>query len=784
MGIRTRMACLGVGAVIGLSAATQIVALKYQYQPALGWGFVVGKPTHAVAPDTSNMTKAQKRQAERAAATARAKAPAKIYPPWNFLIWQKKWGQDPKHKTTLNMGVPALMLGVALGAMLIRLFDSPEGRGGTIASAGSHKRGRSRGWGDRKALAKAGLIGQDGVIFGRLDRESILERIPRVSADFLATTDLRPMLVTGGTRSGKGRGIVVPSLLNWGQSSLILDPKAELWATTAGLRRNYGPALYFNPRAPHTARFNPLCEIGAGREAVGQIKRLVEILIEPGDASGHQDFWNKQGSDMLTALILHVLYTASTEAKNLVTVRDLSADLDNVAAQMIATRHIVNPKSNGKDDGLPTHICHPHIAQAAKAYASAHEKGRKSVQMTVRSYLSWIAGDEVEYAISGSDFRISDLMCAKLPVSVYVQVSPGDLKALQPLVRLFFHLTATAFTTHMETDSDGRPKEHSLLMALDEFPLLGKVSFFEDVVRLASGYGIKCLFVAQSLNDISRVYGQYNGFLDNAYIYVAFAALDPLTREKISKLTGHVTETRVSSSLPYHFGGHGGSRTIGEVERPLLDAGEVGALADDQQLIFIAGHRPYLLPKLRYDKVGWMAQRAAMPVNDQRVCIDTPEQPVHPWSQIVTYGYDPDIEVELSGENGGIKRLRPGAVIEPVSASSNPQTLGSPAIEPEDGVTTPANDQAITTLHSANVARPQSTADPLRTGNVPKQIQIVEPSALDAVRQTWAPPPVKRAGKTSTKSTQAEFNFGAHFKPLSNDESENDMFDRLYRGEN
>lgn len=87
MGIRTRIACLGAGAVMGLSAATQIVAWKYQYQPALGWGFAVGKPLAIMVPDTSNMTKDQKRKAIQAATTARAKAPAKIYPPWNFLIW-------------------------------------------------------------------------------------------------------------------------------------------------------------------------------------------------------------------------------------------------------------------------------------------------------------------------------------------------------------------------------------------------------------------------------------------------------------------------------------------------------------------------------------------------------------------------------------------------------------------------------------------------------------------------------------------------------------------------
>jgi type IV secretion system protein VirD4 len=229
-----------------------------------------------------------------------------------------------------------------------------------------------------------------------------------------------------------------------------------------------------------------------------------------------------------------------------------------------------------------------------------------------------------------------------------VQISPGDLKALQPLVRMFFQLASTAFTTHITTDSDGRPKENALLLALDEFPLLGRVDFFEDVVRLASGYGIKCLFIAQSLNDVSRVYGVHNGFIDNAHIYVAFAALDPLTREKVSKLTGMVTETRSSASLPHHYGERGGSTSIGEFERPLLDAGEVGALPDKQQLAFIAGHRPYLLSKLHYDKVWWLKARSAIAPRDQSEGVDSPERPSHPWAAHKPFGYGDPTHVKFS----------------------------------------------------------------------------------------------------------------------------------------
>jgi type IV secretion system protein VirD4 len=646
MGIRTRMACLGVGAVIGLSAATQIVAWKYQYQAALGWGFAVGKPSAITAPDTSNMTKAQKRKAMRAAATARVKAPARIYPPWTFLIWQKKWGQDPKHKATMSMGVPALMLGVALGAMLIRLFDT-----GTTPkrSGGLHngKRRRPSGWGDVRDLIKDGLGSREGVILGCIDKPIRLKDWI-VAPKLLVSPDLRPVLVTGGTRSGKGRGVVVPTLLNWNFSALIFDPKGELWEKTGGHRQTIGHALFFNPRHGATARFNPLAEISMGPECVAGVQRLVNILVSPQGQTNVNDFWDRQGAEMLAALIVHVLHSESKSElkdnpqsqKSLIDVKRLTANLDETVRSMLTTWHICDNRGQG--------MCHPFVEEIATAYAATHEKGRKSVQMTVRSYLSWLVGADVEKALSASDFRLGDLMCAKRPVSLYVQISPGDLKALQPLVRMFFQLASTAFTTHITTDSDGRPKENALLLALDEFPLLGRVDFFEDVVRLASGYGIKCLFIAQSLNDVSRVYGVHNGFIDNAHIYVAFAALDPLTREKVSKLTGMVTEIRSSASLPHHYGERGGSTSIGEFERPLLDAGEVGALPDKQQLVFIAGHRPYLLPKLHYDKVWWLKARSAIAPRDQSDGVDSPERPSHPWAAHKPFGYGDPTHVKFS----------------------------------------------------------------------------------------------------------------------------------------
>lgn len=111
---------------------------------------------------------------------------------------------------------------------------------------------RRRGWGDAAEARRAGLFALSGCVLGEL------------SGRLLVTADLRPTLVTGGTRSGKGRGHVIPSLLSWPESAMIHDPKGELWRITAGWRARFSHTLRFDPRGPGSARWNPLAEIRHG----------------------------------------------------------------------------------------------------------------------------------------------------------------------------------------------------------------------------------------------------------------------------------------------------------------------------------------------------------------------------------------------------------------------------------------------------------------------------------------------------------------------------------------
>lgn len=566
MSAMLRFAGAIAGLTAGLQAASQYAAWSFDWAPALG-------------------------------PALRLSSGARLYPPWSILMWRAPIGE--RAPQVLRSCALLALAGAAGGAGLAALGGSP-------AAAPRH----GRGWGGLAQARRAGLLAREGCIVGVLEGR------------LLATADLRPSLVTGGTRSGKGRGHVVPTLLSWTASVLVHDPKGELWRLSAGWRSTFSRTLCFSPRAAHSIRWNPLADIHPGRDELGQIQRLVAILSDPGGLRDDEAIWDRAASEILEAVILHVLYTAPDERKTLIEVRRLLADLDTAADDMARALHQPGP------DGKPEP--HPFILNAVQGYASMHDRFRSSVQGTARSYLKWLAGEDLEAALSASDFAISDLMCATAPVSLYVQIAPADASALRPLARLFFYAATQALTAQERADTQGRPKLRNLLLLMDEFPLLGRVEFFEKSLRLMSGYGIKAMFVAQSLNDIVETYGPNNTILDNCHVYTAFSALDPLTQDKVSRLTGTVSEARTSRSTPTGLSRGGGSISSSQAERPLLEPGEIRGLPDDQQLVFTAGQPPLRTRKLRYDqrlpfrlRARWPAPQPAKPPLGG---------PIHPWA--------------------------------------------------------------------------------------------------------------------------------------------------------
>ena len=513
--------------------------------------------------------------------------------------------------------------------------------------------GRER-WMTPRQARRAGLMVGRGVVIGQFGRGR--------RRKLLTFDGPEHQIVTGASRSGKGVGHVIPTLLTWHRSALVYDVKAELWDATAGWRSGFSHCVRFDPTDPTGARYNPLLEIRRGACEVRDAQNVAEMLIDDGSGRPRSEPWDSEAAQLLTATILHVLYAEPNGQKNLGRVRDLILDLDRTLKAMLATRHVAG------DDGKPA--CHPEVLVVAQHMKSQAPKFRDSVRGTASARLVLWADPIVRRVTGASDFASGDLMCLKSPTTLYVQPPPADAARVRPLTRLMFHQLTRALMEHLNRDGTGRPKRHRLLLVLDEFPTLRKMEFVSEGLRQMAGYGIKALIVAQSFQDIEEHYGPKQTIVDNCHVLACFAAADTGTATRISQMTGSATELRRS----YAIGGLLASPrgvTLSEGTRPLLSPGDVRELPYDTQLVFVTGHPPLRCAKVRHFADPLFRTRTLPPPEQRDGVIDLPARPPNPWAGVRPIAVESDTPDDTPTDE--------------IDDEPTPTPLVNPVAELEDG---------------------------------------------------------------------------------------------------
>ena len=136
-------------------------------------------------------------------------------------------------------------------------------------------------WAAPAEIKGAGLLGPDGVVLGKLDREYLRHDGPE------------HVLCFAPTRSGKGVGLVVPSLLTWPGSAIVHDIKGENWTLTAGFRAQHGRVLLFDPTNSTSASYNPLLEVRRGEWEVRDVQNVADVLVDPEGSLERRTHWEK-----------------------------------------------------------------------------------------------------------------------------------------------------------------------------------------------------------------------------------------------------------------------------------------------------------------------------------------------------------------------------------------------------------------------------------------------------------------------------------------------------------
>jgi type IV secretion system protein VirD4 len=528
--------------ILTLWGATQWVAHELGYQAALGrpWFVMDGHP---------------------------------VYRPWRLFQWWYAYEAYAPEVFAKGGAIAASggLLGI-LAAVIGSVWRSRWER--RVTTYGSAR------WAERRDLLRAKLLGGDGVFLGKW------------KGDYLRHDGPEHVLAFAPTRSGKGVGLVVPTLLSWTGSAVIHDIKGENWDLTSGWRSKLGPCIRFDPTDAGSPRYNPLMEVRRGPNEVRDAQNIADILVDPEGSLERRSHWEKTGHALLVGVILHVLY--AEEDKTLAGcasfLSDPSRPFKETLSRMLNTKHLAG------EDGKRT--VHPVVAQAARELLNKAENERSGVLSTALSFLSLYRDPVVAEVTSASDWQISDLVDGKRPISLYLAVPPSDLSRTKPLMRLVLNQIGRRLT---ETLPD--TKRRKVLLMLDEFPALGRLDFFESALAFMAGYGVRAFLIAQSLNQIEKAYGPNNAILDNCHVRVAFATNDERTAKRISEALGTKTELRSQKNYTGHRLAPWLSHMMvsrQETQRQLLTPGEIMQLPPGKEVVMVSGAAPVLADKLRY----------------------------------------------------------------------------------------------------------------------------------------------------------------------------------------
>lgn len=421
-------------------------------------------------------------------------------------------------------------------------------------------------WAGRRDLKKAGLLAESGLVVGRDGG-----RLLRLGAD-------RHVLTLAPTRSGKGVAAVIPNLLTYPGSVVVIDPKGENAAVTARRRREMGQDVHvldpwhITGLAP--SMFNPLDLLG-GENLSEDAALLADAMVQPTgrETDGH---WIEEARALLTSLILHVATAAPPHLRNLPHIRHLlTLGPDDFTALLTAMT------ASGAAGGL--------VARDANRLLQKVNLELSGVISTAQAQTHFLDSEHLGGSLCASSFDLTGIKRRRM--TIYLVLPATRLQTHARWLRLM--ISATLSTIAAETVPPALP----VLFLLDEFAALGRLSMIETAMGLMAGFGLRLWPILQDLSQLKDLYpNRWESFIANADIQ-AFAVSEPGTAEYLSRMLGSRTVTvRNETAREQQMIGTGYS-TSG---RPLLMPDELRRLPPDREILLVRGSPPVLTGKACY----------------------------------------------------------------------------------------------------------------------------------------------------------------------------------------
>lgn len=566
-----------------------------------------------------------------------------IYIPYSYMEWSSKYREHAPLAEQQASQFLFIVLAVGMVTLAILNRESTQ-----VTTHGSSD------WATKEEIGSDSMnliISKEKVIeeFKRAKTERMYSRIKdedeRYSDGVVCGIDsagremrslgLEHMITMAPTRSGKGVGIVIPTLLTWKGSVFVLDIKGENYDITSPYRRSLGHRiLKFAPVFEDSHGYNPLAEIELGTYGeLEQVRGVVELLIpvDKGDT-----FFGPNARNFLTGVILFVMYQKVNQGK-IACLQDVYRFLTDPSTneekklETLKTTDTISSKGLEKfnwskstygehgffqylhgdvisinDKERP--LIHPVVSRIGADILGRAEKERSGIISSAKTNLAVFDSPMIGRNTSESfiitengerePFKLRDLIYGNVPTAFYFVVPPYALDQTKVLATILITQMVYTLTKRIEK------YQHRLLLMIDEFPAIGKMAFFETSLAFIAGYGIKAMMITQSLNQLYNIYGKDNKIIDNCHIQIYYAPNDAETPKLIEQKLG--SKTVVNRNLSYK-----GFKWLSDwsyseshMARSLLTAAEISQLPATDALVFVTNQKP-----IRAKKVRWYSDK-------------------------------------------------------------------------------------------------------------------------------------------------------------------------------
>ncbi len=313
-------------------------------------------------------------------------------------------------------------------------------------------------------------------------------------------------LVFAPTGKGKGVSLLIPTLLTYTGSAIVVDVKGEAAHVTSQRRRDMGQKVYvidpFHVTTSDPDRFNPLDLHLLNSGGADVDAEMFASMLSTGKR-GEDTFWLDTATPLVAGTIAHHLTADENPHRNFNIVRQFLRDdeFDYTVAKLLDDKKVIS------------RFAHEEFASYLQICS---DRTRPCVLSTARTFLRALCSDAVADSLESTSFSWKELIAGE-PMTIYFVIPPSKLVSHQSLIRLWIGTLMLALST--------REKHHRqrTLLLLDEAAQLGQLEILKTFFTLMRGYGVQVVAFYQDLSQLMEIFPRdWETIINNAGVLTAF----------------------------------------------------------------------------------------------------------------------------------------------------------------------------------------------------------------------------------------------------------------------